>query len=313
MLAVHQMTNSISSPIIWATLTGIAPVGKTLGLFGGQILPSSPVSLAEMAMRFQVSRFGEMLIKIDKFLCILEANNEHGEEDKDAIIRLGAECIKEAKRACLDLNLAATPHQLEQLMFHMERGIEGKQLWTLFVNMQDTLVSEISEHLFIYIDRAEAPLYSDVQFSEGAKSRFPVNLKKDMLFAGRCFSIQDYDGCVLHLMRVIDWGLERVASKFKVPFEKNWQNVINDIRREIKNIDNKHPRLKKDKVFYLDAVDRMEVFKDAYRNNAMHRKVYYGREDAIRMYNSVQFFMEHLAKKLFPKPRKGANGQLGAG
>ncbi len=291
--------------MIRATLRGAAPSSESQGLFGGEILPLSLVSLRKMVVLFQLHRFADVLNGFDQVAFRAGQFLDHKIGNEDAIKREILGSLMEMEQLCRVIELKSTGHQVENLINATRSRFDLNQLRTMLLNFQLTLFNELEEHLFLYIPQSESPLYLDVQFNEDTKARLPKNLNKDMWCAGRCFAIANYNGCVLHLMRVVDFGFEKLAKKFKAPFDKHWQVIINKIRGEINNIDAKHPRLKKDKAFYAEVLDHIEVFKDAYRNNAMHRKVYYGREDAIKIFNSVKLFMEHLSKKLFSKPRKG--------
>jgi hypothetical protein len=72
------------------------------------------------------------------------------------------------------------------------------------------------------------------------------------------------DGCVHHLMLVLERGLKALAAKLGVPYQHtNCQDIINKIASELKSM-----RRGPDRDFYTEVNAQFGFLKDAYRNHA---------------------------------------------
>jgi ABC-type microcin C transport system permease subunit YejB len=87
-----------------------------------------------------------------------------------------------------------------------------------------------------------------------------------MLAKGSCYALGQEDGCVHHLMLVLERGLKALAAKLGVPYQHtNCQDIINKIASEFKSM----PR-GLDRDFYTEVNAQFGFLKDAYRNHAQH-------------------------------------------
>ena len=129
-------------------------------------------------------------------------------------------------------------------------------------------------------------------FGPEVAAAFP-SCKRDIERAGSCYALEQGDGCVHHLMMVLERGLNALASKLSVPYLRtNWQVIIGKIESELKTM----PRGPQ-KDFYLEVNAQFGFLKDAYRNHAEHaRDNYYDIHKSISIYNHVRAFMQELQK-----------------
>ena len=99
--------------------------------------------------------------------------------------------------------------------------------------------------------------------------------------------------CVHHLMLVLERGLNALASKVGVPYQRvNWQVIIDQIGKELKSLP------KSDERDFLNEVSLQFGFlKNAYRNHCRHGPVKddpYDIDKALSILNHVRSFMQAL-------------------
>lgn len=89
-------------------------------------------------------------------------------------------------------------------------------------------------------------------------------------------------------------GVQKFGTKLGVTLvaEKNWQNILDEINKAIKNMDQKAPETKE-----LAATSaNLYSVKLAWRNEVMHPNDTYTLEEADNLIRQVKIFMEQLAK-----------------
>lgn len=165
-----------------------------------------------------------------------------------------------------------------------------------------TVHAELKGIIFLRINKSDQEYYQkESLFGDDVSANFP-DAKYDVGEAGKCFALNRSTACVLHLMRVLELGLNSLANQFQVPFlHVNWNQVIEQIESKIKAIDkdpNRPATWKDDRKFYSEAANQFRYFKDSWRNYAMHIHDKYTPEEALIVFTSVKVFMEQIAKRL---------------
>ncbi|MDX6406019.1 MAG: hypothetical protein QOH70_3474 [Blastocatellia bacterium] len=165
-----------------------------------------------------------------------------------------------------------------------------------------TVLAELRGITFLRINKSDKDFFDNESlFGEEVAASFS-HAKYDIAEAGKCLGLNRSTACVLHLMRVLEIGLNSLANQFQVPFAHvNWNEVIEQVEKKIKNIEkdpNKPATWKDDRKFYSEAANQFRYFKDSWRNYAMHIYDKYTPEEALIVYTSVKVFMEQIAKRL---------------
>jgi hypothetical protein len=104
-------------------------------------------------------------------------------------------------------------------------------------------------------------------------------------------------------MRVLEKGLKALATNlgvsFSIPFDyQNWQNVIEQIEKEIGKLGTLPPgQPKTDKLrSYSEIAKQFHYFKDAWRNGVAHSRETYSPEQALSVFRHVKEFMQDIVK-----------------
>jgi hypothetical protein len=93
-------------------------------------------------------------------------------------------------------------------------------------------------------------------------------------------------------MRIMEFSVQKLGDKLGVDLaeEKNWQVILDQVNKAIKNLDQK---VEKTKTLALVSANLYNV-KLAWRNEVMHPKATYTKEESKRVLDSVKSFVEEL-------------------
>ncbi|MEJ7811355.1 MAG: hypothetical protein WKG32_13170 [Gemmatimonadaceae bacterium] len=215
---------------------------------------------------------------------------------------------------------------------HLSAETTYRLITASIIEIDGRLRDELADRRFLYVSNKVVPYYeSPFEGWDGVREVFP-DAEYDITEAGKCFALGCHTACVLHLMRVLEIGLRRMAKRFGVSVaDKAWHNVITGIQARINAIDSGDtsrarrksregklrqgtpahgaPRTDKEKKaderaarrtkaalhFYSLAATQFRFFKEAVRNYAMHARTTYGEDQARTIYDAVRAFMVSLA------------------
>lgn len=185
----------------------------------------------------------------------------------------------------LDIFARLMRRHIEDIRERLEQELEGTVIYS-FSALTDYL--EPQESLFgLEVDQ-----------------KFP-SASEEIEEAGKCLALRRATACVMHLMRVLELGLNSLAHDFNVPFaHTNWHNIVEQIERKIKDMSSAThgPDWKDKQQFFSEVATEFRHFKSAWRNHAMHVRQTYTEERAERIFQSVKSFMQHLATRLKEAP-----------
>lgn len=209
--------------------------------------------------------------------------------------------MAELRSECEAIGLKVAALQIEDTL---ERLNDRENLWTapqigqLIIAMSVAIKSEMSTHLFLRVLPERQDFYEQPDlFGKSVADNFS-SASSDIQQSGSCYAADRSTACVMHLMRVLELGLNALANKLDVRFERReWENIINEIEAEIKKINGPHAGTdwREQQKFYSEAAKDFRYFKNAWRNHAMHQREYYDAPEARMIFDHVKSFMAHLA------------------
>ena len=171
---------------------------------------------------------------------------------------------------------------------------------TLFSELIGAIQMQLRDDLFFRIDKRQRPFYDALLLTKEAENSFPSSVR-DVIEAGRCFALDRFTACVLHLMRALEFPLNALVKALRfTPSSPNWHQILNEAEREIAKISpaTHGPTWKDDEKFYSEAALYFRFFKNALRNYAVHGHDTYDVHEAREIMTHVRSFMAHLATKL---------------
>jgi len=133
----------------------------------------------------------------------------------------------------------------------------------------------------------QTPLFGDV-----VEAKFS-NMAEDISESGKCLALGRPTACVFHLMRVMEIGVRRFGDVLGVTLadDKNWQNILDEINKAIRALDQKAAQTKK----YAAASAHLYNVKLASRNEVMHPKQTYTPDEASKVFGATDAFIRDLA------------------
>jgi hypothetical protein len=141
-------------------------------------------------------------------------------------------------------------------------------------------------------------------FGEATHNKFPP-LAKDIADASTCLGVGLPTAAVFHLMRVMEYGIRRLAKRLRVPPKKvrrqTWDTILKEINGAITAMAtpslSARKRTLRDR--YAEAAVHPNNVRIAWRNPVMHAECTYTAEEAQAILESVKAFTNFLATKVF--------------
>ncbi len=167
------------------------------------------------------------------------------------------------------------------------------ELTGILTHLEQTITWEMEDRLFTYIPPDHASRYDQKElFGKDVNAKFPT-IQFDLVEAGNCYALGRGTAVVFHLMRIMETGVQAFGTKLGVALvdEKNWQNILDEINKQIKTL----PPKELDTVKMSQAAANLYAVKLAWRNEVMHPKDTYTLEEADNLIRQVKIFMEQLA------------------
>jgi hypothetical protein len=168
-----------------------------------------------------------------------------------------------------------------------------RELSTTLDHINGTIIIEMGQSLFMYIDQDRAKMYNKPELlGSSVNAKFPT-VQFDVVEAGNCYAGGRGTAVVFHLMRIMETGVQAFGSKLGVPLtdQKVWQVILDGINAKIKGLPSKDPGTVK----MSQASANLYAVKLAWRNEVMHPKDTYTLEEADNLIRQVKIFMEQLA------------------
>jgi hypothetical protein len=169
-------------------------------------------------------------------------------------------------------------------------------------SIRDMFHAELATQTIFIVPQEDAELFSEGPiFGDKVQENFP-SAATDMIEAAKCLALDRHTASVLHLMRVLEVGLNVLAKDLRIEYKHaNWKRIIDRIPGRIQEIESARRKPKKWhelRQFYAEAGAQFAFLKDAYRNWAMHAHKTYDEPAARDIFQNSGAFMRHLATRL---------------
>lgn len=159
-------------------------------------------------------------------------------------------------------------------------------------------VAETEARQFYAIEGRHARYYTDAERLFGAEvaDAFP-SVCPDISEAGKCRALGRWTACVMHLMRVLEVGLERLAEHYGVNHAESWNKTLNELEGKLRSVQKRVDGAEAER-WAAEAGTHLRFLKNAHRNHAMHPLERYDEERAVEIFDNARSFMRHLATRL---------------
>lgn len=155
----------------------------------------------------------------------------------------------------------------------------------------------LSKRLFYFLRPDLSEFYGQPElFGERVAKKFP-NARDDIESAGNCLALGESTACVLHLNRVMEIAIHRLATRLDItPDAKdNMGSMLGKMTDPIKNLPDKTESQKRKKERWAECRTNLYHVKMAWRDPSSHGKQSYDEKQAADIFRRVRDFMEQLA------------------
>lgn len=206
---------------------------------------------------------------------------------------------------CSEIGLELSVMQLHRLRAEVNKPkAKFQPLAEPLRQLEDRIRDELQLNLFMAIPRGNAEYYDKPSLFGQAVSDSFTEATYDISEAGSCYASGRNTACVMHLMRALEVALDAIGlgvgiSGTVIDAQNSWERLLDRIRRQIETNDRSGDLTWSSKrQFFVDAQAHLYAVKNAWRNPSMHLEKKYDDKEALRIYNAVKDFMEHLATHL---------------
>jgi hypothetical protein len=168
-----------------------------------------------------------------------------------------------------------------------------------FRALNDRIRDDLKVEHFFHLAPADVPLYLGAEPFGSAVGRAFPKTSEDIAEAAKCLALQRPTACVFHLMRVMEEALRTLAKKLNVktinPNIESWNKITDHVNKVINALPAGTDKEKTRKVKWGSALAHLNSVRIAWRNEVMHPKQSYTREEGHTIFNAVRAFMIDLA------------------
>ena len=198
-----------------------------------------------------------------------------------------------AKKSCDNLFLKLSAKSADRIVESLkERPLTIKELGQACGELRARIQDELAEIMLLEVEPEKAHLMQAKNpFGEEVSAALP-DIAFDDEAAGFCLGFDCNTACVFHLMRVMEVGLQKLGTKLGVALanEKNWQNILDEVNKAIKSLDQKAQATKE----LASVAAHLYNVKLAWRNEVMHPNAKYLPTEADDIFKNVGVFIKHL-------------------
>ncbi len=223
----------------------------------------------------------------------LEPHYDFGVDGAGVLGATLAEIAQEVTRLQLRSAMAQLT-RIEKYITPNGHSILQSEIRLMLIDLHQRILDDLEDRFFLSIPSENVPFYRPKEplFGWDVEAKFPM-MSEDISEAGKCLALNRATAAVFHLMRVMEIAVQRFGDKLGItlPSEKNWQNILDEINKAIKTLDQKAAQTKA----YAEASAHLYNVKVCWRNQVMHPKQTYTPDEAKALFGAVQIFIRDLA------------------
>lgn len=226
-----------------------------------------------------------------------EGSDQNPKTIQELVPSLG-EWLEKLVDQCAKLPLTLSTRQGERMVdaFKNEKNLSPSEFSRMASDLRQRLEDELSQMLMLQVASKHSKLFgSQFPFAEPVSQKLPKAVE-DIQEAAYCLCLERWTACVFHLMRVMEMCVQKLGDKAGVTLthEKNWQNILDELNKAIKTLDQKAESTKQ----LAASVAHLYNVKLVWRNEVMHPKETYTEQEAEDIFENVRIFTGHLIQML---------------
>lgn len=222
------------------------------------------------------------------------------EQISDYDLNVIRERLKDAKYLSESVDLTMSVKAADRALKLTSEKFTFGSVHFILAELHGRIEDELESVEFLLIPPGSVSYYQNPNsFGEAALSKI-AGIDTDVAEAGSCLATGRFTACVFHLMRIMERGTQELGNKLGVQFtgEKNWQNILDEVNRAIRQLNPQTPQDKAVRDNYSAASAHLQNVKEAWRNRVMHPKQTYTQEEAKAVFDNVKTFIGYLAQSV---------------
>jgi hypothetical protein len=260
------------------------------GRNAGELVPDRCWGLCDMLQSY--FPIYKIALDLQRLRRTAELYKDANRRPDSADTRIFQALVLEIHQECVALGLTA-PYEMANRLIEKAPPKTYAIMFADLDHLDGSLTTELKKEAVFRIPPERKDYFEPPDlFGPKVSSAFP-SCARDIQRAGSCYALGQEDACVHHLMLVLERGLNALAVKVGVSYQRtNWQNIIDTIASKLKS----EPR-GPERDFHLEVNSQFGFLKDAYRNHSEHaRDDPYDMDKAISILKHVRGFMQALVK-----------------
>ncbi len=200
------------------------------------------------------------------------------------------------------IGLNMTVRQVNRFIAIVKRS-NGGPLDRNGVYAMQEIISRLQDELVdikvLTVDKRFAGYFGQLSpFGSNVSDTFPEALD-DAEAAASCIAVGQGTASVMHLMRVIEVGLKKLASLLDISYAPSWESYLSQISKNIAlKHDHKDAQWKIDEPFFRDVNGDLIAIKQSFRNPTMHVVRKFSSEEAEEIFIATNRFMNRICQKI---------------
>ena len=230
-----------------------------------------------------------------------------GTEFVDEVLNKILAAIRNIKHICIEEKFDDAISDIECVEIEFgaahANSLDVSTLAQLLKRLEFSLNKQLGARKFISV-AGDRTIYVDMTFAD-LNGRFPSAID-ELKEAANCLALECSTACVFHAMRAAEIALRALAQDRQVipkdgPIElTSWGRIIDELEKAEKAI-LCYPRTEAREsqlAFYHGAMMEFRSFKNKFRNNVMHTRQRYDRDEAESALTHVVEFMRALSTRI---------------
>jgi hypothetical protein len=258
-------------------------------------------SILDMVEHFRMASFASVISELRECVALIHtARQEPGAPSPADVVKAA---LADADHQFKELKFSKVLRsQWERLLQRSNDAAPLSEMAILLRELNNNLLTELSDAWFLMIPADRRFVYEQPHpiFGANTHQAFP-GARRDIAAAGRCYALDEWTACVVHLMRALEHGLrwlaKRVGLKPEDVEKENWKKVIDLIEKKIRELEQlpKGPTKSENVQFLSEAATQFRWFKDAWRNDAAHGNEYYDEREGAPIFLHISDFFRHIS------------------
>lgn len=264
------------------------------------------------------SRFGMFDLNINKFLqtqkqmvvlatridTLIEVEGLEDTINAETREMLGAD-FTEMAAACsvVDSKLAElAASRMGAKLFDAKDEVTVRDVRTAIKDVESRMTDECELITVLVLNREQKKMFHS---AADEVSGWPISIAfpeaaRELDEASRCYALERSTAAVYHGMRMLEIGLLKFSSHLGIedpakPTERNWGNMLNNIKEQIDvNYPKKERMPKSLGAAYEDIYSSLDAVKNPWRNATMHADAFYQDGEARYILNNVIMFLKKV-------------------